>query len=384
MISTTRKLEISGSVFFKEPDTLADYQEKTTRLLRSLQALHPIFQSWAIVDDSIPVPLQDDLSDLNGKILSLTERGSRRDLIIKGEMSGISSLTLSRIGFTTRYLSQSPFSAVGDSRNTEGVQISIQGNSAGAEPNGGVILVLPALSEQSAFTANDVRQIIVTLASAWSLSVVSAGTQEFENAIAQDGDLYSGQWMVYYRQPELHHCLSDGLTCTTLSDGVLVELGPYCPDPANPSHVAAAKRLREALDHLGLVWHSTYAIHGWPPDEEEWRYEEFITGAPRDRKYRVRCIDFDGYDAQRDVLLYAKLFRRLRQQRKEWGLRGWDGPVLNEARRQVRAANGTQIEWHVGLEEPAARVRTLLADYTDFKEEQLRVLYTPVSQMAAR
>ena len=58
--------------------------------------------------------------------------------------------------------------------------------------------------------------------------------------------------------------------------------------------------------------------------------------------------------------------------------------MLNEARRQVRAANGTQIEWHVGLEEPAARVRTLLADYTDFREEQLRVIYTPVSQVTRR
>jgi hypothetical protein len=210
------------------------------------------------------------------------------------------------------------------------------------------------------------------------------GYKAFEEAIKVDGDMYSGQWMTYFRMAQARDCLAS--TCNTLlmSDGILIETASHLPDVENPSDIAAAKRLREALDHLGLVWHSTYAIHGWPPDEEEWRYEEFITGAPHDRKYRVRCIDFDGYDSQRDVLLYAKLFRRLRQQRKEWGLRGWDGPVLNEARRQVRAANGTQIEWHVGLEEPAARVRTLLADYTDFREEQLRVIHTPVSQMAAR
>jgi len=343
-----------------------------------------VFQSWAIVDNGVPVPLQDDLSDLNVKILSLVERGMRRDLIFKGEVDEIAPSTLNRIGFTTSYLAQSLPSVVGNLKAAEGVRISIQGNSAGTEPNGGVILFLPAPDEKGVLTARDVRQIIATLASAWSLSIVGAGTREFENAIAQDGDLWSGQWMVYYRQPGLEHCLPDDLTCTALGDGLLFELGHSCPDPANPSDIAAAKRLREALDHLGLVWHSTYAIHGWPPDEEEWRYEEFITGAPHDRKYRVRCIDFDGYDSQRDVLLYAKLFRRLRQQRKEWGLRGWDGPVLNEARRQVRAANGTQIEWHVGLEEPAARVRTLLADYTDFREEQLRVIHTPVSQMAAR
>ena len=190
--------------------------------------------------------------------------------------------------------------------------------------------------------------------------------------------------MTYYRMPSIHTCLSGAVHSTPLAEGVIIETLPHLPNVSNLADLAAGKRVREALDHLGLVWHSTYAIHGWPPDEEEWRYEEFISGAPQGRKYRVRCIDFDGYDAQRDVLLYAKLFRRLRHQRKEWGLRGWDGPVLNEARRQVRAANGTQIEWHVGLEEPAARVRTLLADYTDFKDEQLRVIYTPLSQASAR
>ena len=92
---------------------------------------------------------------------------------------------------------------------------------------------------------------------------------------------------------------------------------------------------------------------------------------------------FDGYDPDRKVLLYAKLFRRLRRHPKEWGLRGWDGPVLNEAKRQVRAAakaGGVPIEWHIGLEEPAHAVRQLLADHTDITDQQLSVIYTPVEQ----
>jgi len=228
------------------------------------------------------------------------------------------------------------------------------------------------------------KKIIEVTLDVWPFSFVSARTLEFQQAIAEEGDTHAGQWLTLMPIADLGEVLPLGIDWEPYDGGTLITTTPKVPKSTNPSDIAAAKRVREALDHLGLVWHSTYAIHGWPPDEEEWRYEEFITGAPRDRKYRVRCIDFDGYDSQRDVLLYAKLFRRLRQQRKEWGLRGWDGPVLNEARRQVRAAKGTQIEWHVGLEESAARVRALLADYTDFKEEQLRVIYTPVSQMAAR
>jgi hypothetical protein len=155
------------------------------------------------------------------------------------------------------------------------------------------------------------------------------------------------------------------------------------PDANNPADIAAGERVRDVLDEFGLVNDATYAIEGWPPDNEEARYEQFISGAPPDRKYTVHCINFDGYDPDRKVLLYAKLFRRLKRHPKEWGLRGWDGPVLNEAKRQVRAAakaGGLPIEWHVGLEEPAHQVRQLLADYTDIKEQQLRVIYTPLEE----
>jgi hypothetical protein len=152
------------------------------------------------------------------------------------------------------------------------------------------------------------------------------------------------------------------------------------PDANNPADIAAGKRVRDVLDEFGLVNDATYAIEGWPPDNEETIYEQFITGAPANRKYTVHCVNFDGYDPSRKVLLYAKLFRRLKRHPKEWGLRGWDGPVLNEAKRQVQAAakaGGVPIEWHIGMEEPAHQVRQLLADYTNITEQQLRVIYTP-------
>jgi hypothetical protein len=43
-------------------------------------------------------------------------------------------------------------------------------------------------------------------------------------------------------------------------------------------------------------------------------------------------------------------------------------------------AGGVPIEWHIGLEEPALRVRQLLADPTDITEQQLEVMYTPLEQ----
>ena len=378
-------LQVRGSALFRAPDTLLLFQQKTARLLQALRTIHPIFRRFAIVGKAELLPVDETSSDLDEKILDAISGRYANDLIGDVTNNRASPTALNRLGFSVKLLSTSIPEAMPDvSGSRDCLELSVQGNSAGAESNGGVALSLPAIAGRGMFFWDDLRRIVDAIASIWDLTVVGVRSTDFEAAIKEKGDVYSGQWMTYYRMPELGSCLPSELVWSRLGEGVLIESGRHFPDPTNPSDVAAGKRVREALDALGLVWHSTYAIHGWPPDEEEWRYEAFISGAPRGRKYRVSCIDFDGYDAQRNVLLYAKLFRRLRQQRKEWGLRGWDGPVLNEARRQVRAANGTQIEWHVGLEEPAARVRTLLADYTDFSEEQLRVIYTPVSQVPRR
>lgn len=165
--------------------------------------------------------------------------------------------------------------------------------------------------------------------------------------------------------------------------GVLIASTPHLPDANNASDLAAGDNVKAALDDLGLISNATFAIAGWPPDAEETLYEQYISGAPADRKYTVHCVNFDGYDPDRKVLLYAKLFRRLRRHPKEWGLRGWDGPVLNEAKRQVRAAakaGGVPIEWHIGLEEPAHAVRQLIEDHTNITERQLTVIYTPIEQ----
>ena len=376
-------IQVRGSVFFKAPDTLWLFQKKTAHLLRLLQEINPVFTRLAILGKKELVPVESSLSDLAEKMLNAVADRDANDIIGNDLNTGIGPAALNRIGFSVKFVSLEKSEAAQDIPNgPRRWELIVQGNSAGAEPNGAVTLTLP--QQCQVFSWEEFRRIVSAVASGWGLSVVGVRSTEFEAAIKQNGDIYAGQWMTYYRMPQLGDCLPSEVVWTRLAEGVVVESAAPYPSPDNPSDVAAGKRVREALDHLGLVWHSTYAIHGWPPDEEEWRYEEFISGAPRGRKYRLRCIDFDGYDAQRNVLLYAKLFRRLRQQRKEWGLRGWDGPVLNEARRQVRAANGTPIEWHVGLEEPAARVRTLLADYTDFKDEQLRVIYTPLSQAVSR
>lgn len=232
------------------------------------------------------------------------------------------------------------------------------------------------------------RRLLRTLIEAWECRVGAVTLYDYERAVkGQSRNSYAGQWLFYLPFPHLGKCLPPDIRHEPFANGILIETTPHMPHANNPDDIEAGKRVRDVLDEFGLVNDATYAIEGWPPDREETIYEQFISGAPANRKYTVHCINFDGYDPDRKVLLYAKLFRRLKRHPKEWGLRGWDGPVLNEAKRQVRAAakaGGVPIEWHIGLEEPAHQVRQLLADYTNITEQQLRVIYTPLEEALAQ
>lgn len=250
------------------------------------------------------------------------------------------------------------------------------------------MLKLPSGQKSQLHSRTLVVRLLEALVQVWRCNVggVSLKNWEAEVKSGHRGS-YAGQWLFYLPFPHLAKCLPPDIRHEPFANGILIETTPHMPDVNNPADVAAGKRVRDVLDEFGLVNDATYAIEGWPPDQEETIYEQFISGAPANRKYTVHCINFDGYDPDRKVLLYAKLFRRLKRHPKEWGFRGWDGPVLNEAKRQVRAAakaGGVPIEWHIGLEEPAHQVRQLLADYTNIPEQQLRVIYTPLEQALNR
>ncbi|MBL8267258.1 MAG: hypothetical protein JNL55_12785 [Steroidobacter sp.] len=264
-----------------------------------------------------------------------------------------------------------------------GYALRLQGSSASVESEASAVLEMSE-SSASKFSRDELRQVLKEMVVHWSGNVGGVTVTRYQPCVrGNDRGSYAGQWLFYLPFPNLAACLPSDIRHEPFANGILIETTPHLPDANNPQDVAAGKRVRDVLDEFGLVNDATYAIEGWPPDEEEQKYEQYISGAPANRKYTVHCINFDGYDPDRKVLLYAKLFRRLKRHPKEWGHRGWDGPVLNEAKRQVKAAakaGGVRIEWHIGLEEPAHQVRQLLADYTNITEQQLRVIYTPLEE----
>lgn len=125
------------------------------------------------------------------------------------------------------------------------------------------------------------------------------------------------------------------------------------------------------------------------PDNDAYRYQELITGAPRGVEYNVNGVNFDGYDANRDVLLDAKhwtqecplgdrcRFEPLRQALTD--------KLVAEAERQLDATRmqGTQIEWRVVDEEMALRISSILDAEIDnpAARQRITVIYTPLSDI---
>lgn len=367
------------------PWTLDHYQSKTRELLTALRQAHQKFTRLTSIGSDQAVAVSEDLVGLAELVrVQAFNAEHLEDYESLDDKGRLTSKSLSKIGFSITYCSSSKEDSSITPSEAGGIDLSIQGGSSGDERSASTVLKLPTDAISDLHDPQTARRLLRILVETWDCSFGGVSLQRYQQAVrAGETDSYAGQWLFYLPFPNLAKCLPNGIALERFAKGILIETTPHLPDADEPEDVAAGKRVSDALDELGLIRNSTYATAGWPPDREEHLYEQFISGAPPDRKYAVHCINFDGYDPDRKVLLYAKLFRPLRRHPKEWGLRGWDGPVLNEAKRQARAAakaGGVPIEWHIGLEEPAHQVRQLLADYTSITEQQLRVIYTPLDE----
>ncbi|WP_157994215.1 hypothetical protein [Peristeroidobacter agariperforans] len=369
---------------YRRPMTLQEYQYQSRVVLAELENILPEFKRSWIIGQNDAQALPTNLIEMDHAIAdSVFDDAHLSDYLHLTDSGRLGPQSLSRIGFSLTYGLTDAEGQSMLSLEEGGAYLALQGTSASDEPTTSSVLELAA-----PLHSRQLRQILQILVASWPASFGGASIPQFQQSVrgANRGS-YAGQWLFYLPLPHLSKCLPPDIRHEPFANGILIETTPHMPDANNPADVEAGKRVRDVLDEFGLVNDATYAIEGWPPDQEETIYEQFISGAPADRKYTVHCINFDGYDPDRKVLLYAKLFRRLKRHPKEWGFRGWDGPVLNEAKRQVRAAakaGGVPIEWHIGLEEPVHQVRQLLADHTNITEKQLRVIYTPLEQALNR
>jgi RHS repeat-associated protein len=102
-------------------------------------------------------------------------------------------------------------------------------------------------------------------------------------------------------------------------------------------------------------------------------YQRFITGQAIDMAYVVNGVKFDGF--LKGVLLDAK--SGLKNMVLGQSFRRWftGKSMINQARRQIAAANGTPIEWHVEHEAVAQAIREL------FKKNEIKGIEVIVAPM---
>lgn len=92
-------------------------------------------------------------------------------------------------------------------------------------------------------------------------------------------------------------------------------------------------------------------------------YQEQVTGVARGIEYDVPYagvpsgkVSFDGYDAERGVLLDAKDWKGYPPP----GTKFWQEGLSEQARSQIKAANGMPIEWHFSTQESMDITQTFL------------------------
>lgn len=382
---TTAALSDAITVFagtrFGEPESFAEFEARVERQLRALGLVHPAFRQLAIIDNDNYEPIDTGLGNLSARLrLACARGGEESDLVGAGAGGELLPTTQNLIGFSVTFRAGVP----AETRSSpQSIHLRFHGLPIGREPTSSNSIELPAVAPwtELAFA----RALLATMIETGNGNAGSVVRMNFRRRQRQDlGDRSEVDWLTYVARPAVLGCLPPDIVREPFANGELVVLTPHLPDPASSADLHAARKLRDALGEFGLLEWGTYVIHGWPPDEEESRYEQLISGAPQGRKYVVNCVEFDGYDSDRKVLLYAKLFRELKVAPKGWGLRGIDKPVLNEAQRQVRAAakaGNMPIEWHIALEEPARRAAELLAEFGSISPRQIQVFHSPIDMI---
>jgi len=159
---------------------------------------------------------------------------------------------------------------------------------------------------------------------------------------------------------------------------------PIYRAPRSPSGYAIG-----ASDGGAGNWREVKRSATSPSAEAAYRYQQQVTGAPRDgpniREYRVGDVDFDGYDAERDVLIDAKHYTEfcpLADCKPEF-LRGkLAQSLLEQAVRQINAVKSIDmdvpIEWHIANREMSEKISEILRSKLRREDAgRIMVVFTP-------
>ena len=140
---------------------------------------------------------------------------------------------------------------------------------------------------------------------------------------------------------------------------------PANKPPTPPPKPPPMPPLRPAAQVLGKTEGGPGVWAASPTRAKGADYQEQISGVVRGVEYDVPFagvasgkVRFDGYDAQRKVLLDAKNWERFPPDNSDF----WHKGTLREAQAQIEAAKGMPIEWHFSTRESLQVVKLLFRE----------------------
>ncbi|MFI8190971.1 Tox-REase-5 domain-containing protein [Streptomyces sp. NPDC085946] len=129
-------------------------------------------------------------------------------------------------------------------------------------------------------------------------------------------------------------------------------------------------------------WKAKKSVAYWPSMERWMRYQEQVTQVKRGKEYAVkdprtgRDVDFDGWDSSRQTYIEAK-FGYGKKVDKDGNLqKAQADKFIEQAQRQLRAANGKPVEWNFSNKKVAEAAQKAFDD----ADVDVVVKYTPVEK----
>ena len=135
--------------------------------------------------------------------------------------------------------------------------------------------------------------------------------------------------------------------------------------------------LQQASQLLGKTQGGPGVWKNAPARTKGMEYQEQISGVTRGLEYAMPIktgksgeVLFDGFDAQRRVLLDAKDWQGYPPANTSF----WQPGTIKEARRQIEAAGSLPIEWHFSTQESFTAVKDL---FRDRRISKIKLIFTP-------
>ena len=378
-----------SAVWVSRGYSLGEQVARVSGWVKRLSDVHPALGRWLL--DMRPLkppypayqPLEPELSNLFDFVRehAFDPDENYSDLDANGRLTKDSR---TRHGFDVKLLSEEPTGGWRDKRHH--VEISATGSGAN--------IVLPNASFGELHEPAIVRSVFEATIEHWEATRGEVISVEFAKAayqgehsswrLANAGRSVWAGWFTYIRRVGLADHLPADVDFVNLpGGGTLIRTGRERPSANNEADLQRARRIQSVLDDLCITQHE-YLLDGWPSSEDEVRYAQQITGAPAGRFYRVALADFSGWDADRKVLLYARLFPDQSVSDLDYKPT-YAKPlecmaVVAEARRQLRSLElvkaNSPIEWHIGREELVEPLRALLHRHASIPPERLAIVHT--------